>query len=403
VNLLVLADDFGAERMNPAGIWLSSLARRWIARGHTVTVICVRGEAREDQPEWPAGLSVFHPGPDAFDAVLGETLGTNPDAIHIASSGPFGPRVLEILRELPVLLDVHDFWPICPNDDLIHRPRFVMCGEHYPFVGCGACAGLLRLRTMDERGELVASSRLILAHSTEARERLQAGLERTVEMLGYGVDTSRFRPEPAAPQSEAMRALVERHDRGRMLLLGPPTTGRGAGRLIDLLVAVQARVRDVELVVAGNDPENPDWGHVFQSEARELGLEANIALLPRIDEVDLPALYGACQVAIAPGIARETGGMFLLQALASGLPIVGHAGNGNEEWVTSGNEGILIDAHDIPAFAGAVAALLIDPIGRLAFGETSRLTALERHDFERCVFELEDLYRRLTPGQSAAA
>ena len=33
----------------------------------------------------------------------------------------------------------------------MRRPKLLPCGEHYPFHACGACAGLPRLRAMEER------------------------------------------------------------------------------------------------------------------------------------------------------------------------------------------------------------------------------------------------------------
>ena len=115
--------------------------------------------------------------------------------------------------QLPVLLDVHDFWPICPNDDLLKRPGHEPCAEHYPFTGCGACAGLTRLRAMDERTELARAARVIVAHSDFMRTRLQTGLGRPVELIDPGVDTERFRPDPAPPLAPEAAELFASRER----------------------------------------------------------------------------------------------------------------------------------------------------------------------------------------------
>jgi glycosyltransferase involved in cell wall biosynthesis len=408
VKILVLAEEFGGERLHPAGLWLSELTRRWAERGHQTTVVCTgRPDPDGSGPEPPPpGVHVERRGPEGFEEVLGEALQANPDVVHVAGGGPFGARVIEILRELPLLLDVHDFWPICPNDDLMRRPRLEACGEHFPFLGCGECAGLPRLRAMEERAELAAAARVVVAHSAFQRERLSLGLGRPVDLLGYGVDVSRFRADAIAePTDPDVRALLETRDRPRVLFLGPPTPARGAGRLTDLLVALRARLGEVELVVAGQDLDNRDWSAIFMTEVGELGLRRNAVLLPRVSNRDLPPLYASCRVGIAPGYGHEIGGLFLLQALASGLPVVAHPAGGVDEWIHSGSEGLLVSAGDIASFAGSVATLLIDPLACNAFGESGRLAALERHDFERSVVALEETYRRLgaQPSQHAAA
>lgn len=404
MKILLLADGLECSALNEAGLWLSGLVARWLQRGHEVQAICVQPLEPWQEPEDPPGVPVWRPGPGDFENALGEALAHEPDVVHVASAGPFGPRVVEILRELPVLLDVHDFWPICPNADLMRRPHLDPCGEHYPFHGCGRCAGLSRLRAMEEKSELAASARMVVAHSGFNRVRLNAGLMRPIELLDYGVDTQCFRPDPSPPVTPEVARLFATRERPRALLLGPPTPGNGASLLTDLIVATQARVGHFELVVAGRDPGNPDWDQVFRAETRELGLAEHAAVLPWVPRSDLPALYASCQIAIAPGDGYAPGGLFALQAMATGLPLLVNPTGALEELIHQGDEGMLVSSADIVAFASALGVLLIDPMARIAFGESGRLAAVEQHDFERTVTALEDFYDRLrTSPQMRAA
>jgi glycosyltransferase involved in cell wall biosynthesis len=398
VRILLLADGLEGSSLSEPALWLSELCERWVARGHSVQVITVNTPEPWQEPEDPPGVSVLRPGREGFEAALGEALALEPDVVHIATSGPLGARVVEILRELPVLLDVHDFWPICPNHDLLRRPRFEACGEHYPYPGCGSCAGLSRMRAMEEKVELAATAKIVLAHSAFTRVRLNAGLGRPIEMIDYGIDTTRFRPDPTPPTSALVSELYSTRDRPRALLLGPPTMARGAARLLDLLVAVRIRVPDVEFVVAGRDPENPDWHQVFLAEAREMGLSQRAFAVPDVPRADLPALYASCQVGMAPISGHEPGGLFVLQALACGMPVVASPMGAMQDLFQQGSEGLMVSAKDMPSFALGISTLLIDPMARMAFGESARLRAVERHDFERTVYALEEMYHRLREG-----
>jgi glycosyltransferase involved in cell wall biosynthesis len=135
-----------------------------------------------------------------------------------------------------------------------------------------------------------------------------------------------------------------------------------------------------------------------------MGLGNNLRCLPWVPLGDLPALYTSCQVAISPMMGSEPGGLFAEQALACGLPIVASPSGALQDLVREGAEGLFVQASDTAAFADAVCALLADPHTRAGFAEAARLRAVEKHDVQRSVFELEELYHRIRgPGRRAAA
>lgn len=404
MKLLLVMDVLQSAHLDEAGLWLADLAVRFAERGGKVEIVCTRAPDSDHPPDPLPGVEVHYPGPNEFEATLGGALASHPEVLHLASGGPFGPRVVETLRDLPVVLDVHDFWPICPARDLLRRPQLLPCGEHYPFHGCGECAGLASLRAMDERVQVVSSARMVMAHSPFNRARLNAGLGRAIECVDYGVDVQRFRPDPDPPWQPEVMEIFSTRDRPRALFLGPPTPARGGERVVDLLVALSARVPDVELVVAGRDPRNPDWDQVVAAEAREMGLAGNFRFVSGVTMRDLPALYASCQVAISPMMGSEAGGLFAEQAMACGMPIVASPSGALQDLLRDGTEGLFVPATDTAAFADAVSALLADPDTRSGFAEAARLRACEKHDIQRSVFELEELYHRIRgPGRRAAA
>jgi glycosyltransferase involved in cell wall biosynthesis len=403
VKLLLVLESLRSTELDEAGLWLSDVAARGAERGYRMEMIAMHPTESGCPPEPIPGVEVQFPAPDQFEAALGASLASQPDVVHVACDGPFGPRVVEILRELPVLLDVHDFWPICPAGDLMRRPKLLPCGEHYPFHACGSCAGLARLRGMEERVQIASGAEMVMAHSAFNRVRLNAGLGRSIEFIDYGVDVERFRPDPDPPWLPEIMEMFASRERPRAIFLGPPTPARGGERVIDLLVALAARIPDVELVVGGRDPGNPGWEQMVTAEAHEMGLARNFRSLPSVPTRDLPALYASCQVAVSPMMGSEAGGLFAEQALACGLPIVASPSGALQDLVREGAEGVFVPAAETAAFADAVCALLADPGTRAGYAEAARLRACEKHDLQRSVFELEELYHRVRgPGRRAA-
>ena len=404
MKLLLVMDNLRTTELDEAALWLSEVAVRNAQRGCRVELLCMQASETGCPPEILPGVEVQFPGPEHFEAVLGGALADRPDVMHVASGGPFGPRIVEILRDLPVLLDVHDFWPICPAGDLMRRPKLLPCGEHYPFHACGACAGLQRLRAMEERAQIASGAGTVMAHSAFNRVRLNAGLGRAIEFVDYGVDVERFRPDPDPPSHAGIAEIYANRERPRVIFLGPPTPARGGERVIDILVALAARVPEVELVVAGRDLQNPGWDQMVMAEAQEMGLAANFRCLPAVPTLDLPALYASGQVAISPMMGSEPGGLFAEQALACGLPIVASPSGALQDLVREGAEGMFVPAGETAAFADAVCALLADPQTRAGYAEAARLRACEKHDLQRSVLEVEEIYHRVRgPGHRMAA
>lgn len=395
MRILILADQLDRYSLTESELWLADVAERCAAAGHRVDVVCVQPLEAWQEPAELAGVNVVRPVPDQFEPELGERLRLAPDVVHVATRGPLSARVSEILSDLPTLLDVHDYWPICPNDDLLERPALVACAVHYPDPRCGACSGLLRVRAMDGRSALADAAGMVVAHGAVQRRRLEVGLDRPVEMLDLGVDPLRFRSRATPPLEPEVVGLVTSPPRPRALFLGPPRFAYGAGHVIDLLVATRARLPEVEFVIAGRDPANPDWHHLLMAQAREMGLIDHLRLLTRVPSFDLPALYAACDVAIAPRLAQQPGGLSVLQAMAAGLPVVGTPGGALGELVRHGQEGLLIPPDQVPVFSDALSTLLSDNMARIVLGESARLRAIERHDRSRSIASLIDLYDRL--------
>lgn len=395
MRILILADHLDRHSLTESELWIADVAERWAEAGHRVQVLCVHPLEPWQEPAELNGAVVSRPSAESFEPELGEILRLAPDVIHVVTRGPLSARVCEILRDLPTLLDVHDYWPICPNDDLLERPGFEACAIHYPDPRCGSCSGLLRVRTMEPRRRLAESAGLVMTHGTVQRQRLEQGLGRPVEVLDLGVDPLRFRSRATPPLEPEVVGLVTCPPRPRALFLGPPAYALGAGNVLDLLVATRARLPDVEFVVAGRDPANPDWHHLLLAQARELGLTDHIRLLTRVPASDLPALFAACDVGIAPRLPNQPDTLSVLQAMAAGLPVIGTPGGALGELVRHGQEGLLIAPEEVARFSDALSTLLSDDMARIVLGESARLRIIEKHDRSRSMAALADLYDRL--------
>ena len=406
MKLLVVTSGLECSTLDPVAGWVHESISRLAERGHRVTVLCTRAAdrdaprdgSREGSPEGsndPPGVTVWRPSAEDRAAALQGLLELEPDVVHVAAPGPLPAECTAALARAPLLIDLLDWSALCPAGDLLARPLGEECMQHHPSAPCGTCIGHAHVRAMEPFIALARAGHRAVAHASHVRDRSTFALGRGVSLVPVGVDAARFSPEPDPPLAPEVAAIVSERSRPRVVALGSPTPARGGPRLLDLLVALHARVPGVELVVAGTDPDNPDLMHIHLAEAKELGIAHQLCSLPRVSHADLPALLAACDVAVAPGLAPEPLGRAIVQALAVGLPVVAHPSATTRELLLAGEAGLLASANPLSRFADAVAKLLTDPARRAALSERARLAALERHDIERAIVDIEALYESL--------
>jgi glycosyltransferase involved in cell wall biosynthesis len=160
----------------------------------------------------------------------------------------------------------------------------------------------------------------------------------------------------------------------------------------------------------------PELRYVFVGDgARREELRA-LARVNGVDDIiefaghreDIPAMLAAADVFVLPS-RSEAFPNCLLEAMASGLPVVASAVGGMLDLVDSGHTGLLVPPSDPHALAAALDSLAADPWRARAIGAAARCEVLSRYSFERMVRAFEDLYqseldaRQLVPAHAAQA
>jgi glycosyltransferase involved in cell wall biosynthesis len=90
----------------------------------------------------------------------------------------------------------------------------------------------------------------------------------------------------------------------------------------------------------------------------------------------------------------------VLEAMASGLPVVGTRTGGLQEQIEDGTTGVLVAPGDSEALAIAILALVRDQKRRAAMGSAGRVRAVGRYSVDSVVDAYEELYARLVQERS---
>ncbi|MFP5020594.1 glycosyltransferase family 4 protein [Pseudonocardia phyllosphaerae] len=206
------------------------------------------------------------------------------------------------------------------------------------------------------------------------RSRLGAafGPDAVLEPLPPPVDTTRFAPDPAA--RAAIRARYGLGEAPVVACVSRLVPRKGQDTLVAALPRIRERVPGARLLLVGGGP----YRDRLQRLARRAGVADAVVVTGGVPDGELAAHHAAGDVFALPcrthlrGLDVEGLGIALLEAAASGLPVVAGDSGGAPETVEDGVTGHVVDGRDVEAVAGRVAGLLADPARAQAMGRAGR-------------------------------
>jgi glycosyltransferase involved in cell wall biosynthesis len=231
-------------------------------------------------------------------------------------------------------------------------------------------------------GKLLAH--VLLVANDRTRRALPAGTRGEVlEMVENGVDLSIWRQPPS--RSSADSALV------RFIFVGRLVDWKAVDLLIEAF-AIASCEQQMILQIVGDGPVREDLEKLAQARvARD-----RICFSGWLSQKECAAELAQADVFVLPSLF-ECGGAVVLEAMATGLPVIATNWGGPADYLDS-NCGILIDISSreaiVHGFAEAMKRLARDREARAAFGLAARSRALD-FDWERKIDRILEVYRRL--------
>jgi sugar transferase (PEP-CTERM/EpsH1 system associated) len=209
-----------------------------------------------------------------------------------------------------------------------------------------------------------------------------------ISQIYNGVDTERFAPRPGKP-GNALPAEFGAQD---TLVIG--TVGRiqpvkdqaillkAFAELVRNCAHLRARLR---LAIIGDGPLLGE----LQRMSKTLGI-ADLTWLPGAVE-NIPDTLRGFDVFVLPSLSEGISNT-ILEAMASGIPVLATAAGGNLELVEDGYCGRLFPPGDVAMLARLLAGYVADPFLRQAHGAGARRVAVERFSLDTMVAKYEEFY-----------
>lgn len=213
---------------------------------------------------------------------------------------------------------------------------------------------------------------------------------RNVTVIHPGVDLDRFRP---GPPSRALRiALGVPEGVPIVAMVGRVDPRKGVATVLEALGQVRGPAAATHLLVAGDVGIGTDE-HVGELQSLARGLLGDRAhFLGRRN--DIPELLKASDALVSASVA-EPFGRNVLEAQASGLPVIACASGGIPEFVEDGVTGLLVPPADPAALAAALDRLFADEVLAARLAAEGRRQAEARFGLESRWDEVVQVYRRV--------
>jgi sugar transferase (PEP-CTERM/EpsH1 system associated) len=216
-----------------------------------------------------------------------------------------------------------------------------------------------------------------------------------VAVISNGVDTMTFRPSQASRLEQRAMLGISNRDLliGTVARLDPIKNHEGLLRAFSRLI--QKRV-EAFLVLAGDGPER----RPLEQLSAEQGIRERVIFLGTVSAVD--KLLNALDMFVLNS-HREGMSNTLLEAMATGLPVVATRTGSNPELIEDGISGSIIPVNDDVALFNALESMASDSRLRSRFGEAARLRVVRKFSVDQMVAEYTNFYLRMHQGDVTAA
>jgi glycosyltransferase involved in cell wall biosynthesis len=204
---------------------------------------------------------------------------------------------------------------------------------------------------------IIRNSDAITVNSTYMKQQLEAFMpdqREKIRVIPMGIDPDKYRLGNFSDLKKKYKT------RNIILSVGRLIDWKGIVFLIDAMPRVMKEHPDSILLIAGSGPEKESLVH----RVHELGLEKMILFLGVVSNEDLLSFYHSADVFVLSSINKggktEALGVVLLEAMASGCPVIGCNVGGIPDIITDGENGFLVPEQDPDALAEKIVRILDD-------------------------------------------
>ncbi len=295
-----------------------------------------------------------------------------PDVVHVQVSDPIGLSVVSYARKkgIPIVTTEHNQPEVITEPlkvpGLVKRPINALLVSYF--------------RNRQSKSDFVTMP------TEQAIQNLLAEHELKIPIaaVSNGVDLTNFKP------GQARAEIYEKYNIPKgvpiVLYVGRVDPEKRVGLVIKAFKQARKKIPKSEMVIVGDGVDK-------QKLEKEFGRDEGVHFLGRVMPPDLYELYKIGAV-FATASEIETQGIVLIEAAATGLPLIAVDKGAVSEICIDGKNGYLCEPGNADEMARAIAKIIGDPKLEKEFAKNSLKIAHE-HDFKKTLDKFENIYRHL--------
>jgi glycosyltransferase involved in cell wall biosynthesis len=212
-----------------------------------------------------------------------------------------------------------------------------------------------------------------------------------VSIVPMGVDTTAFAP---SDMTAARSGLQIAPDARLVLFVGGLIPVKGVADLIEAMPSIEPDDPATLLVLAGHGPLEAE----LRTRAADLGWSERVRFLGAVAHDDLPRWMNAADVLVLPSYSEGLP-VCLMEAAATGLPMVATDVGGSAEVLALDPRNVLVSPGDVEGLAAAITTVLAAPRSE----RTSMLGSAPLFTLDGCIDRMEQLYEEVVDARSSRA
>ena len=349
--------------------------------GHDVVVFCPDKEAT-----WQiSGKRSRSPvGVEEYDGFKVERINAGPEILNM----PMMPKLLPTLLQKNFdVVHSHECFSTCSFQGAI-----LSKAKKCPLV-ITQHNDLLPLSFPHRFGYLLANFTIGKFSFSEARKIIVLSNDIRHHLLGMGFNSDKIELIPTAVDTKLFSPYCDNLLESKwgisppvILFVGRLVREKGVEYLIQAFQEVIKEIPDTKLVILGRGPMESEL-KILQ---KHLQIK-NVFFIKRIDKSLMPNIYVGCNVLVLPSF-REPFGNVVIEAMASGRPVIGSYVGGIKETIVHGETGYHIPPGNTKMLVDFLLTILSDDKLNAKLGKEARKRALKIYDSELIAKKIERIY-----------
>lgn len=355
-----------------------------LSRNHVVDVFDYPRINGKDSVERKGPLTVHryaNPGnhnQDAMDRgkeILRDIVSLHPDIVHIHGTGGLSGALYSAVKTygIPVLLTVHGLLHIEKKNALIKHPSLKHL--YQLFVQSHA-----EFKVLNEAEHIIVDTEYVAEQIKHLHSKKKISHLPWMYVVPQGIQSQYLQVSPKKPVIPTILSVGSISQRKSHLLL------------VKAFEIVHKTVPSAKLIIAGTLTEKAYYTQL-QNEIGKLHLKQSVELLTNIPQEQLLQIYQEATI-FALHSQEESQGIALVEAMATGLPIVSTLIGGIPFVVKNGKTGLLSKYGDVDSFANNMIKLLTIENLRTQMSQSARLSA-QSYSWQEITQAIEIIYNRI--------